>query len=217
VVNGRVFVGNSNGNVFAFNANGCGSATCSPLWTSDYFNSVSASPSVANGVVYIHANDGLLHALKVSDGTQLWKAAVPAGPVFNSSTALADNKGVVYVGGSDNKLYAFSSAGTTNCTGTSPSKTCTPLWTGTSSGPLQSSPAVANGVVYIASTDHHVYGFRASGCGSATCAPLWTAITLSGNTDYPVFSSPAVANGRIYVGSGAGNPNDARLYVFSLP
>jgi outer membrane protein assembly factor BamB len=215
VSNGKVFVGNSDGNLFAFNANGCGSPTCPPLWTSDYYVGISASPSVANNVVYIHTLDGFLHALKPSDGSQLWKAAVPAGSIFNSSTAVAS--GVVYVGGSDSKLYAFSAAGTTNCSGTSPNKTCLPLWTGTSSGPLQASPAVANGVVYISSTDHKVYGFRATGCGGATCAPLWTTTTLSGNNDYPVFSSPAVANGTVFVGSGSGNPNPGKLYAFRLP
>ena len=39
--------------------------------------------------------------------------------------------GIVYTGSSDHKLYAFSAAGTTNCSGTP--KVCLPLWTGTTS------------------------------------------------------------------------------------
>ena len=55
-----------------------------------------------------------------------------------------------------------------------------------------SSPAVANGVVYVGSEDKKVYALNAS-----TGAKLWRYAT--GNA---VYSSPAVANGVVYVGSG---------------
>jgi glucose dehydrogenase len=54
-----------------------------------------------------------------------------------------------------------------------------------------SSPAVANGVVYVGSDDHNVYALNAN-----TGAQLWSYST-GGNVD----SSPAVANGVVYVGS----------------
>jgi outer membrane protein assembly factor BamB len=58
-----------------------------------------------------------------------------------------------------------------------------------------SSPAVANGVVYIGSYDGNLYALNAT-----TGAKVW---------NYPagswVYSSPAVANGVVYVGSGDGN------------
>ena len=66
-----------------------------------------------------------------------------------------------------------------------------------------SSPAVANGVVYIGSSQgNNVYALNA-----ATGAKLWSFAT--GNK---VRSSPAVANGLVYVGSADGN-----LYAFHLP
>jgi len=68
---------------------------------------------------------------------------------------------------------------------------------------VYSSPAVANGVVYVGSGSN-VYALNAS-----TGALLWTYTTASG-----VSSSPAVANGAVYVGSGGGVGN---VYAFGLP
>jgi outer membrane protein assembly factor BamB len=119
--------------------------------------------------------------------------------------------GVVYVGSVDAKLYAFDAAGVTGCAGTP--KTCAPLWTATTGSAIGfSSPAVANGVVYIGSTDTKLYAFDAAGMTSCagtpkTCAPLWTATTGSS-----ILSSPAVANGVVYIGS-----NDNKLYAYHLP
>ena len=66
---------------------------------------------------------------------------------------------------------------------------------------MLSSPAVANGVIYIGSGDDSVYALNA-----ATGAKLW-----SYHTGNQVFSSPTVANGVVYVGSGDGN-----MYAFGL-
>jgi outer membrane protein assembly factor BamB len=61
---------------------------------------------------------------------------------------------VVYFGSGDGKLYAFSAAaGSTHCSGNPPNRTCTPLWTGGSSGITYASPAVAHGLVYEAEWD----------------------------------------------------------------
>ena len=58
-------------------------------------------------------------------------------------------------------------------------------------GYVNSSPAVANGVVYIGSLDNNVYALNAT-----TGAKLWNFTTGGA-----VYSSPAVANGVVYVGS----------------
>ncbi len=64
-----------------------------------------------------------------------------------------------------------------------------------------SSPAVADGVVYVGSYDMNLYAFNA-----AAGAQLWKAQTGEG-----IESSPAVANGMVYVGS-----YDHNLYAYSL-
>jgi len=89
-------------------------------------------------------------------------------------------------------------------------------WTATVAGPyvqgelgvgLYSSAAIANGVVYVGSTDGELYAF-AVGCasGGGTCTPLWT-----GATGGLIESSPAVADGVVYVGS-----DDHKVYAFAV-
>jgi serine/threonine protein kinase/outer membrane protein assembly factor BamB len=80
-----------------------------------------------------------------------------------------------------------------------------PDWTFTTGGFVDSSPTVANGIVYVGSDDHRLYAFKASGCGNASCSPLWTSTTGG-----PIRSSPAVANGIVYIGS-----EDGKLYAFN--
>ena len=58
-------------------------------------------------------------------------------------------------------------------------------------GYVDSSPAVANGVVYVGSYDNNLYALNAT-----TGTMLWSFTTGGG-----VYSSPAVANGVVYVGS----------------
>jgi outer membrane protein assembly factor BamB len=73
-------------------------------------------------------------------------------------------------------------------------------WSAATGNQIQSSPAVANGVVYVGSQDNNLYAFKAS-----TGAPIWSAAT--GNQ---IQSSPTVANGVVYVSS-----YDGKLYAFN--
>jgi outer membrane protein assembly factor BamB len=66
---------------------------------------------------------------------------------------------------------------------------------------VYSSPAVANGVLYIGSWDNNVYALNAS-----TGTELWSYATGG-----QVHSSPAVTNGVVYVGS-----DDGKVYAFGL-
>jgi outer membrane protein assembly factor BamB len=68
-------------------------------------------------------------------------------------------------------------------------------WSCVTGGGVDSSPAVANGAVYVGSGDNTVYALEAS-----TGALLWSYTTGGW-----VESSPAVANGVVYVGSDDGN------------
>ena len=80
---------------------------------------------------------------------------------------------------------------------------CQPLWRGIGGDDsfLVSSPAVADGVVYLGAYDGKLYAYDANGCGHRACQPLWTA-----QVGEHVNSSPAVANGVVYVGSGSDTP-----------
>ncbi len=63
-------------------------------------------------------------------------------------------------------------------------------WSYLTENSVFSSPAVANGVVYVGSNDYNLYALDAK-----TGALLWKYTTR-----YPVLASPAVANGLVYVG-----------------
>ena len=109
--------------------------------------------------------------------------------------------GTVYIGSDDHKVYALDAA------------TGRPRWTykseapGTDSmfmapGTFYSSPAVADGTVYVGSNDTKVYALDA-----ATGRPRWAYTTGayiengSFETTTHAVSGPAVAGGTVYVGS----------------
>jgi multiple sugar transport system substrate-binding protein len=71
-------------------------------------------------------------------------------------------------------------------------------WTYTTSGNVYSSPAVADGMVFVGSNDGNVYALD-----QHTGAHIWNYSTGSA-----VMSSPAVADGKVYVGS-----NDSKVYA----
>jgi outer membrane protein assembly factor BamB len=83
-----------------------------------------------------------------------------------------------------------------------------PAWTTYAVAFIESSPAVANGVVYVGSDDGKLYAY-AVGCagGGGTCTPLWMGATTGGI----IRSSPAVSDGVVYVGSG-----DGQMYAYAV-
>jgi outer membrane protein assembly factor BamB len=217
VANGVAYVGSTDGKLYAFDAAGvtnCSGSpkTCQPLWTSATGRTINSSPAVSNSVVYAGSEDGKLYAFDAAGVTNCSGTPKTCTPlwtsenvgIFGSSPAVAG--GVVYVGSGTGPfggtLFAFDAAGVTNCSGTP--KTCAPLWTGVTTGKsiLNSSPAVANDVVYIGSQTNHDGGFDAfdaagvTNCSGTptTCTPLWTATTGSISA-----GSPAVGNGEVYV------------------
>lgn len=166
-----------------------------------------SSPTIVNGVVYIATVDGTLWAYP-ADGcgqsfcdTPLWQSTNLAQ--IRDTPTVAN--GVVYVGSqtdensNDGKLNAFSAEGCGQ-------SVCAPLWQG-DAGPdsiLESSPTVADGVVYVGAFDGKLYAFNADGCGQTLCQPLWT-----GQTGGSIESTPTVYKGMVFVGS-----DDGKLYAF---
>jgi outer membrane protein assembly factor BamB len=230
IANGILYV--DNGVLYAFDATGathCSAAptTCTPLWTAHtaYFDGM----TIADGDVFVTDAEGVqaFSAAGSADcrGTPkvcspLWETSeyTATGPAFTpgSGSPVAAN-GVVYVPGSGDGralglggayVAAFDAAGK-GCSG-SPA-VCVPMWT-TTGLPVSTgntgSPAIANGVLYIA--NQTLYAFDAAGSANCSgkpkvCAPLWTAATSSG----PTYSAPAVADGTVYVGTWY-----SKLYAF---
>src|SRR2546429_698447 len=134
--------------------------------------STTSSPAVASGIVYVGSEAGETGKLYAFDAScrnachPLWSYTTTVSIIRVSSVVVAN--GIVYiasigdlaVGG---KLYAFDAS----CR-----KACQPLWSYTTDGYIYSSPAVANGIVYIYSGAGKLSAFDAN-CRSA-CQPLWS-------------------------------------------
>ena len=140
VVDGVVYIGSDNNNVYAFNAsNGV------QLWSHSTNGGEWSCPAVVGGVVYIQSSDGYLFALNASSGIQLWNYSTE-GSDFSSPTVV---NGLVYIGSLDSNVYALNAANGTK------------LWIYKTGNAVRSSPAVVNGVVYVGSDDGNVYALSA--------------------------------------------------------
>jgi outer membrane protein assembly factor BamB len=198
VAGGTVYIGTTDGTLWAYPAGGCGQALCdTPLWHSTDLAQIRDTPTVANGVVYIGSqtdfNDasGKLSAFSAAGCGQsvcapLWQGKAGSQSILESSPAVAD--GVVYVGAADGLLYAFDADG---CGKTF----CRPLWTGRTGGSIESTPTVYKGHVYIGSDDGNLYVFKAKGCRRSPCKAEWSGAI--GSAVFP--SSPAIAKGVVYI------------------
>lgn len=109
IANGLVYVPTSSGKLAVFNANGCGSPTCSPLWTADAGSLITQPPSVTSGgLVYTGSDDGTVHAFPAAGCgaatcTSLWSVAtgskITGGPV----NAL----GRIFVATADGRIISY--------------------------------------------------------------------------------------------------------------
>ncbi len=208
VDNGTLYIGASDGKLYAFKVQDCIQGSCSPLWIAQTAGKIHSSPTVTDGKIYVSTGEELYafdaNGCGKSTCAFVWKAQMKSssdsldedGPF--SSPAVANKN--VYIGSADGKLYVFSADGCGK-------PTCLPTWTAQTREAISSSPTVAKGVVYIGSTDGVLYAFDANGCGKPTCGPD-SARTYVVND--AIKSSPAVANSRVYI--SAGN----NIFAFSL-
>ncbi len=139
-----VYVGTGETHVVALNAK-----TGALIWSSATDGSVSVSPAVADGIVYVACNTGYssgsVEALKASTGEFIWKTGV--GGAYPPIVA----NGVVYVGTVNDAVYALNA------------RTGASLWSYTTGNSIISSPAVVNGVLYVTSEDYNLYAFSLPG------------------------------------------------------
>ncbi len=154
---------------------------------------VFATPAVVDGVVYLHARNDHIYALRAKDGGVVWKTPAPApqdeGTVFSDMTksSPAVDARRVYVGfGRD--LVALDRA------------TGRVLWRAPTGGKMDSSPLVIGPTVYIGSDDGRLYAFDADS-GRKT----WDFATRG-----KISIAPSAAAGILLVGS-----NDGFLYAFT--
>ncbi len=152
-----------------------------------------SSPVVVGDTVVIGAPDGGVRALGLTSGRPLWKAQT-AGRV-RATPAVHD--GVVIVGSWDGRVYALDlHTGAVRWVHHTIGDTLDSKAAGFDRRALQSSPAIAGGMVFVGSRDGGLYGLDA-----ATGERRWRA-THRGSW---VVGSPAVKDGRVVVGSSDGH------------
>jgi outer membrane protein assembly factor BamB len=158
-------------------------------WGHETGDAFTSSPVVVDGMVLVGTNDGKLYALDAQHGGIRWEARTGA-PIW-SSPAVADKR--VFVGSADGVLYCL---GLTNGAQrwrfeTDGSRLESQQY-GFDRRTIQSSPAVANGIVYVGSRDGFLYAVSAD-----SGKLVWR---YDHQTSW-VNDSPAVADGVVYVGT----------------
>lgn len=169
-----VFIGSTNGTIYAFNA-----TTGTVKWTKTPAPGYRfySSPAFAEGLVFIGADNGYIYALNATNGDT--KYSITTGNSIYSSAAAVGNR--VYVGSQDMRVYAFYTNGTS-------------LWTSNATdGAIYSSPAVANGKVFVGTWNGSIYAIN-----ETTGAVMWRK-NLAPNQ--PIYSSPTFAYGKVFIGS----------------
>ncbi|HUR96380.1 MAG TPA: PQQ-binding-like beta-propeller repeat protein [Gemmatimonadales bacterium] len=196
VSGGLVFIGSRDGAYFAVEA-ATGrqrwrieTGPDAPLaWGFESGDLYTSSPAVAQGLAVLGGSDGQVYAVDAATGAVRWRFRT--GGRVRSSPAVSGGR--VYVGSMDGTLYALELA------------SGRPVWRFDTEGhtlesgkfgfdrrTIQSSPAVAEGRVFVGSRDGHLYAVDA-----ATGRLVWRA-------DHEmswVNSSPAVVGGLVFAGS----------------
>ena len=145
------------------------------VWRFNNFASISSTPAVKDGKVYITTYHGLVVALDQTTGSQIWEYKGSGG--IDSSPAIAGD--LLFYGGRNSRVTALDA------------DTGERIWEFETGNPISGSPIVHNGVVYIGSGDSHIYALDA-----LTGEKRWDDTT--GNW---IFNTPALAGDILVVGS----------------
>jgi outer membrane protein assembly factor BamB len=169
------------------------------LWQYNTNDVVASSPAVAEGAVFASSSDGTIFSLDAATGGTLWTVEPPSIPVGiaivgagASSPVIADDN--LYIG-----CYGFNSSdssvpGILLCLRP---KSGQKVWQFLTELPIDSSPAVAEGDVYVADVGGKIYCVKAQ-----SGSKVWEFAT-----EDTITSTPAVKDGRVYIGSA-----DNKLY-----
>lgn len=178
--NGLIFfAGNESGvhKLFAIHENG------TIAWEFPVDGKITNSPSIGYGKIFV-ATEKKLYAVNFY-GSEAWNVS------FNGSMSTAAVAyGRVFIGSSNGKLYCFNAT------------TGEELWNFTANGKIDSSPAVAGGVVYFATNtpEGTIYALDAF-----TGKALWYyRLKPPEGSYYNIMSSPFVAEDKLYIGTDSG-------------
>lgn len=98
VVNGIIYVGFYDGDVYALNA-----SDGTKVWSYTTGNHVESSPAVVGDMVFVGSDDYNVYGLNLTTGGKIW--SYTTGAFVESSPTVLDN--VVFVGSEDRNVYAL--------------------------------------------------------------------------------------------------------------
>jgi len=144
-----------------------------------------ASPALRNGAAFYGTFDNEVLSVNLAQKQIAWRYEHPQRKFpYYSSAAVTSSQ--VVVGGRDKMVHGLTMAGKA-------------AWTFVTRARVESSPAIADGRVFVGSNDGRFYVLNLS-----SGAKLWEF-----DAGAPLSASPAIANGRIVIGS-----QDGKLYCF---
>ena len=162
--------------------------------TQAYTATVTVDKPVYNGTVYIGNLDGYFYALDALTGAKKWEFQDDEVYGWQASPTVVD--GIVYAsirgGGSQVGVYGLDAL------------TGARKWKAAKTFITESSPAVANGLLYVGSEGG---GFNAFDLKTGDLKWGVSEVTT-------VNSSPTVVNGIVYIGSGIFGTDSQNLYAF---
>jgi len=121
------------------------------IWSKDIGEWMNTTPALAYNKVFVISGDGILHALDMISGQEIWKTRVWYGHLktnegyFAPSPVIADHK--LFVGSKDGTIYCFNT------------ETGQEIWEYKTESEILSTPAIADGKLFVATTDGKLYAF----------------------------------------------------------
>jgi len=193
VVDGIVYVGSQDKNIYAI-----GAWSGNLIWNFTTNGAIISSPAVANGNVYVGSEDGYVYCLNAYNGAFIWQTFVNSDLPFTFGDLVLKSspvvsRGIVYIGSLDGYLYALNA------------NNGDIVWRTQTDGPIESSPAVADGAVYFTSqepTAGNLYKLDANTGGVLWNLSLPYQYSFVGGTE--MLGSPSVAAGMVFASSDWG-------------
>jgi outer membrane protein assembly factor BamB len=141
IIDGVIYITDDSGTLYSLNA-----ANGNSNWTYPAGSSQLSTPVAGDGIVYVTDDSGILHAITTAGGKRVWtRQTVSSGEI---GPALHRGRLYVSTGLAVRALDA---------------RTGKAVWSYTprNTGAFVSTPAVANGLVFIGSTNDNLYAIRA--------------------------------------------------------
>ncbi|MFQ6106167.1 MAG: PQQ-binding-like beta-propeller repeat protein [Thermoplasmata archaeon] len=203
-LDGKVVFGSLDGNLYLLDSE-TGGETIAPFHTN---GSIYGTPAIVNGTAIFGSNDGKVYRVSIENGSELWnftRSAVPGGEVKYTSAAVFGDR--VYIGSNDHNFYCLDL------------DTGDLVWQFQTGLFVYASPAIHDGVVYVHSTDGHLYALPLgdpNGDGNMSSGEiLWMFETRDAGGGIEGGSSPAIADGKVIVGARI-RYSEGYLYVIDV-